>query len=61
MGYIKEPEGIDLIVAPSTLTVQDRQMISNIIANYKKTRTFSKANTLPILQGIEKLPKQKPI
>ncbi len=61
MGYIKEPEGVDLIVAPSTFTAQDRQMISNIIANYKKTRTFSKVNTLPMLQGIEKLPKQKPI
>jgi hypothetical protein len=61
MGYIKEPEGIDLIVAPSTLTAQDRQMISSIIANYKNTRTFTKVNTLPMLQGIEKLPKQKPI
>jgi hypothetical protein len=36
MRYIKEPEGVDLIVAPSTFTLQDRQMISNIIANYKK-------------------------
>jgi hypothetical protein len=47
MGYIQEPEGVDLIVAPSTFTAQDRKMISNIIANYKKTRTFKKANTLP--------------
>ncbi len=59
MGYIKEPEGIDLIVAPSTFTAQDRQMISSIIANYKKTRTFTKANTLPFLQ-VEKLSKHKP-
>ena len=43
MRYIKEPKGIDLIVAPSTFTAQDRQMISNIIANYKKTRTLTKA------------------
>jgi hypothetical protein len=61
MGYIKEPEGVDLIVAPSTFTVQDRQMISNIIANYKKARTFTKANTLPFLQGVDKLSKHKPI
>jgi hypothetical protein len=61
MGYIKEPEGIDLIVAPSTFTAQDRKMISNIIANYKKTRTFTKANTFPFFQGVDKLSKHKPI
>ena len=43
MRYTKEPEGIDLIVAPSTFTAQDKRMISNIIANYKKTRIFTKA------------------
>jgi hypothetical protein len=61
MGYIKEPEGVDLIVAPSTFTAQDRKMISNIIANYKKTRTSTKANTFHFLQGVDKLSKHKPI
>ena len=37
MGYIKDPEGIDLVVGPSILTAQDKLMISEIIANYKKT------------------------
>ena len=37
MGHIKEPEGVDLIVGPSILTEQDRRMISEIIANYKRT------------------------
>ena len=37
MGYIKDPEGIDLVVGPSALTAQDKAMISEIIANYKKT------------------------
>ena len=37
MGYIKEPKGIDLVVGPSELTEQDRKMISEIIANYKRT------------------------
>ena len=37
MGYIKDPEGIDLVVEPSILTAQDKLMISEIIANYKKT------------------------
>lgn len=54
MGYIKEPEGIDFIVAPSTFTAQDRQLISNIIANYKKTRTFTKPTMFPLLQSLKK-------
>ncbi len=37
MGYVKEPAGIDLIVAPMTLTEKDRQEISDIIAQYKRT------------------------
>ena len=37
MGYIKEPKGVDLVIGPSVLTDQDRKMISQIIANYKRT------------------------
>ena len=37
MGLIKEPNGVDLIVGPSVLTDDDRKMISQIIANYKRT------------------------
>ncbi|MEP7171139.1 MAG: hypothetical protein ABI855_17355 [Bacteroidota bacterium] len=37
MGYIKEPKGVDLIVAPSVLNEEDRKMISQIIAEYKRT------------------------
>jgi hypothetical protein len=37
MGLIKEPKGVDLIVGPSILTEQDRQIISEIIATYKRT------------------------
>ena len=37
MGYIKEPKGVDLVIGPSVLTEQDRKMISEIIANYKRT------------------------
>ncbi len=43
MGYIREPENIDLMVAPSTFTVQDRLIISTIIANYKIKSIKSKA------------------
>ena len=37
MGFIKEPKGVDLVIEPSVLTDQDRKMISEIIANYKRT------------------------
>lgn len=37
MGLIREPKGVDLVVGPSILTEQDRQMISDIIAVYKRT------------------------
>lgn len=37
MGLIREPKGVDFIVEPSILTDKDRKIISQIIANYKKT------------------------
>lgn len=37
MGLIKEPKGIDLVVGPSVLTEQERLLISQIIAAYKRT------------------------
>ena len=35
MGFIKEPEGIDLVVGPSILTEKDKEIVSGIIANYR--------------------------
>jgi hypothetical protein len=37
MGYIKEPTGIDFVVDPTPLTIEDRKRISEIIAHYKAT------------------------
>ena len=37
MAHIKEPIGIDLIVKPMVLSIEDRQLISSIIASYKET------------------------
>jgi len=37
MGIIREPKGVDLVIGPSILTEQDRKVISEIIANYKRT------------------------
>lgn len=36
MEYIKEPEGVDFIIAPTTITEKDKEEISTFIANYKK-------------------------
>ena len=37
MAHIKEPIGVDLIVKPMVLTLEDRQAISAIITAYKST------------------------
>ena len=38
MAHIKEPAGVDLLIAPAPLTAQDQQLISEAIAAYKRTR-----------------------
>lgn len=37
MGHIKEPKGVDLVVDPTPLTIEDKKRISEIIAYYKAT------------------------
>jgi hypothetical protein len=37
MGHIKEPVGIDFVVDPTPLSIQDRKSISEIITYYKET------------------------
>jgi hypothetical protein len=37
MALIAEPVGIDLNISPMTLTLEDRQVVSSIIAQYKNT------------------------
>ena len=37
MAHLKEPAGVDLLVAPAPLTAQDQQLISEAIAAYKRT------------------------
>ena len=37
MGIIKEPKGVDLVIGPSVLKAQDKKMISEVIAYYKRT------------------------
>ena len=62
MGYIKDPEGIDLVVKPSILTAQDKLMISEIIANYKKTgnKTLNKITNSEVqYKPISRIRKQR--
>jgi hypothetical protein len=43
MGYIKEPKGVDFVIEPIPLTLEDQQMISKAIALYKATGKITKA------------------
>lgn len=42
MGYVKEPTGIDFVVAPTQLTIEDQQLIHDVIAEYKITKKIPK-------------------
>ena len=43
MGYIKEPKGVDFVIASDPLTEKMRQEISDFISNYKSKATTKKA------------------
>lgn len=48
MGYIKEPLGVDFVVDPTPLTIEEKKKISEIIAHFKSTgrkMKFSKSAT----------------
>lgn len=38
MGHINEPVGVDLNVGPMPLSLDDRQALSSVIAQYKQTK-----------------------
>lgn len=42
MGFIREPDGVDLLVYPSKWTEEDFALISKVIAHHKKTGKFLK-------------------
>lgn len=43
MGHIKEPKGVDFIIASDPLTDKARQEISEFIKNYKSNAANKKA------------------
>jgi hypothetical protein len=42
MGHIKEPKGVDFVIASDPLTDKARQEISEFIRNYKNRTTNKK-------------------
>jgi len=59
MGIIKEPKGVDLIVAPSVLTEEDKKLISQVIENYKKTGKKPSKKSPSGLRGKSRGPRKK--
>lgn len=46
MGHIKEPKGVDFIIASDPLTDKARQEISEFIRNYKNKSTKKKSKSI---------------
>jgi hypothetical protein len=44
MGHVKEPKGVDFIVDPTPLTKEERMLISDLIAHYKRTGKKKQVN-----------------
>ncbi len=55
MGYIKEPEGIDLNLSPMPLSDEDKILISKIIAEYRETGKIPKAQPRKKKSNTQKL------
>lgn len=45
MGHIKEPKGVDFVIASEPLTEKGRQEISDFIRNYKNNAANKKVKT----------------
>jgi hypothetical protein len=50
MGHIKEPKGIDFIIASDPLTDKARKEISEFIRNYKKSRSGKKVKATSVIK-----------
>ena len=48
MGHIKEPKGVDFVIASDPLTDKARQEISEFIRNYKNTENNKKAKSATV-------------
>ncbi|MEI7584933.1 hypothetical protein [Runella sp.] len=50
MGHIKEPKGVDFVIASDPLTDKARQEISEFIRNYKNNVKNKKAKSVTTAQ-----------
>ena len=48
MGHIKEPKGVDFVIASDPLTDKARQEISEFIRNYKNNENNKKAKLVTV-------------
>lgn len=48
MGHIKEPKGVDFVIASDPLTDRARQEISEFIRNYKNNVTNKKVKSTSV-------------
>ena len=48
MGHIKEPKGVDFVIASEPLTEKARQEISEFIRNYKNNVTNKKVKSTSV-------------
>lgn len=48
MGHIKEPKGVDFVIASNPLTDRARQEISEFIRNYKNNVTNKKVKSTSV-------------
>lgn len=46
MGHIKEPKGVDFVIASAPLTEKARKQISEFISDYKSKATSKKSTTV---------------
>ena len=46
MGHIKEPKGVDFVIASDPLTEKARHEISEFIRNYKNSTSSKKAKAI---------------
>jgi hypothetical protein len=51
MGYIKEPKGVDFIVAPTKLTEDDIFAIQSAISNYRRDEQVLSIDKTPKTNG----------
>ncbi len=53
MAHIKEPKGVDFVIASEPLTKEARQEINDFIRQYKKSKVAKKAKATIIVNQLK--------